>query len=424
MLHKIVSGLKQNNISVYLINEIKKETLELFFVKKKLDMRRLKDVCKYKVTVYHDFEKDGVLMRGSSQVGIYPGMSMNEIDMSLKNAYYAASFVLNPFYELPSGKKEKHKIMPSTLNSGTLAENAAKMTEALFAEDTETDTFLNSAELFLEKTTCHIINSNDIDVSYEKNSVKGEFVVQCITPQDVETSQSFSYDELDTWSLRSKVKEALEMTRARAMAKSAPFAGQYTVLLSGRYVRTIFEYYLDRSSASMIYPKYSNYQIGSQVQGEKVSGDRLTITLKANEPYSNEGISMTNRPLLKDGVLETIHGNSRFSYYLGIKPTGNYNCFYVKGGSKTFSELKTGKYLHVVNFSDFQMDPLTGHFGGEIRLAFLSDGNTVIPVTGGSINGNLLECHQDLVLSKDIQIESDFEGPYAIKLEKVNVAGI
>lgn len=423
MLHKILTALKQNNITTYLINENSKETVELFFIKKRLDMRRQKDVHKYSITVYQDFEKDGTPMRGSSTVSIHLGMTEEEVNETLKKAFFAASFVCNPYYELPSGEKKDMVVMESTLSQNTLADNAKKMAEALFAEDTTEDTFLNSAELFAEKTVCHIVNSQGIDVSYEKYIVKGEFVVQCIAPQDVETYQDFYYENLEAKALQAKVKQTLDMTRSRAQAKTAPAAGDYTVLLSGPYVKDIFEYYLDRSSASMIYPKYSNYQVGSQVQGEEVTGELLTITLTAKEPFSSEGIPMTDRPLLKDGVLKTIHGNSRFSYYLGTEPTGIYDSFRVPCGTEAFSDMKTGKYLHVVNFSDFQMDTFSGHFAGEIRLAFLSDGNTVIPVTGGSINGNLLEAQKNLVFSKDMQIEKGYEGPFAVKLEKVSVAG-
>jgi predicted Zn-dependent protease len=159
----------------------------------------------------------------------------------------------------------------------------------------------------------------------------------------------------------------------------------------------------------MIYQKYSNYQVGNHVQGDEVTGEHLTITLKVSEPYSSEGIPMTDRPLIKDGVLKTIHGNSRFSYYLGTEPTGTYDSFRVTCGTETFS--------------DFQMDTFSGHFAGEIRLAFLSDGNTVIPVTGGSINGNLLEAQKNLIFSKEMQLEKGYEGPYAVKFEKVSVAG-
>ena len=70
--------------------------------------------------------------------------------------------------------------------------------KALYCVDVQEDAFINTAEFFMEKTTTAIYNSEGIDVSYEKNSVNGEFVVQCITPQDVEQYQEFAYDDLDT----------------------------------------------------------------------------------------------------------------------------------------------------------------------------------------------------------------------------------
>lgn len=89
----------------------------------------------------------------------------------------------------------------------------------------------------------------------------------------------------------------------------------------------------------------------------------------------------------------------------------------------TIEEMKRQPYLEVVNFSDFQMDAFTGHFGGEIRLAFLYDGKSRVPVTGGSINGQILEAQRNLVFSKETQVENDFEGPAAVCLEGIRVAG-
>ena len=53
--------------------------------------------------------------------------------------------------------------------------------------------------------------------------------------------------------------------------------------------------------------------------------------------------------------------------------------------------LLNGKYILVKNFSDFQMDPLTGDFGGEFRLAEISDENGKRIVTGGTVTGNILK---------------------------------
>lgn len=69
------------------------------------------------------------------------------------------------------------------------------------------------------------------------------------------------------------------------------------------------------------------------------------------------------------------------------------------------------------------MDPLSGHFGGEIRLAFLYDGEKEIPVTGGSINGSILAVQGNMLFSRERYQNDEYEGPYAVRIEGVEVAG-
>ena len=69
------------------------------------------------------------------------------------------------------------------------------------------------------------------------------------------------------------------------------------------------------------------------------------------------------------------------------------------------------------------MDTFTGHFGGEIRLAYLIENGKVTPVTGGSINGNLIEAQRNMLFSKDRFVSANYEGPYAVKFFDIPVAG-
>ena len=158
-------------------------------------------------------------------------------------------------------------------------------------------------------------------------------------------------------------------------------------------------------------------------QGEKVQGEKLNITLHASNPYSSEGIPMKDLTLLKEGELKAIHGNARFAYYLGVEPTGIYSAVKLDNGTKAFEEMKKEPYLYVVSFSDFSMDSLSGYFGGEIRLAYLSDGEKVTPVTGGSVSGNLLELQKDMAFSTERYKDKDYDGPFAVEFHGVAVAG-
>lgn len=423
MIEKILSALKKSGAELYQITETARETAELYFIRKNLDMQRKNEIKQADVVVYKDFWEGEKHLLGSSTVVVQESQTEEEMAELFRGALYAAGFVKNAYYELYAGAKEEMAPATGDLAGKPLAEIVQLFSEALFAEDTRDDVFLNSAEIFAYRYVTRVMNSRGVDVKYQRSWVWGEFVAQCIGEQDVETYQDFKYEDLNADALRKKVRDILDMTCARAEAKAAPPAGEYRVILKGSYVKELLSYYSSRSNSAMIYPKYSTYAVGCEVQGEEVKKDRINLTLKATAPYSAEGIPMKDRVLVSDGKLQLIHGSNRFAYYLGIEPTGNYGAFAVPAGSVSLDEMKHAPYLEVVNFSDFQMDSYTGHFGGEIRLAFWYDGKKRIPVTGGSINGNILEAQKELAFSKEMQVDMDFEGPLAVCMEKINVAG-
>ena len=236
-------------------------------------------------------------MKGNSSVYVYNGMTEEEIDASLSRAYLAASFVCNPAYDLMECTDNKFLTMESDLFQYTLEECCEKTAEALFAEDNRGDVYINSAEVFAYETNVEIISSTGIASGYTKRSISGEFVAQCKEPQDVETYKDFRYNNLDSESLRSKVRKTLEYTLDRARATEAPKAGKYRVIISDSYVSDIFSYYSGRAQAGYIYAGYSTFEVGQNVQalneeGEvtDIKGDKVSMTRVPTEPLSNEGI--------------------------------------------------------------------------------------------------------------------------------------
>ncbi|MDE7260630.1 MAG: hypothetical protein K2N78_00990 [Oscillospiraceae bacterium] len=423
MITRIQNALDKCGISLWRINETVEETAELFFVRKALDTRRVKDVHKYEVTVFRDVEANGQTMRGFTSVNLIASMDDEKIEEELKGACYAAQFAANPFYELPDPVKAPLVEKKGELAEAPLAQSAGKMAKALFAPDTLEDAFLNSAEILVHRRVCRILSSEGTDVSYTDAYVKGEFVVQCKQPEDVEIHNQFAYDELEEKALSDKVSEALTFVRDRARAQKILKSGKYDLVLSGNAVDDVLSYYTQRASAHAVYAKYSTWQRGEDVQGADVAGERLNLTLRAVDPYSMEGIPMADLPLLEDGKLLAYHGPNRFSRYLGVKPTGFYEKTSCANGTVSFAEMKKKPCLWAVTFSDFQMDVMSGHFGGEIRLAYLIDGDTVTPVTGGSVNGSILEAQKNLVVSNARYVTANYDGPYAVRIPDVSIAG-
>ncbi len=108
-----------------------------------------------------------------------------------------------------------------------------------------------------------------------------------------------------------------------------------------------------------------------------------------------------------------------------MKPTGWFDKLACANGAVPFEELKKGPCLWAVDFSDFQMDALSGHFGGEIRLAYLiGEDGSAVPVTGGSVNGSILEAQKAFAFSQERYLTAKYDGPYAVRLDNVSVAGV
>lgn len=423
MLTRIQNALSECGITLWRIRENREETAELFFVRRALDMRRAKDVCKYEVTVFRDGNGEKPT-RGSTSVTLLASMSDGKLKEELQSAYFAAQFAANPHFELPDPVKAPPIEKTGALANAPLAESAGAMAKALFAPDTREDAFVNSAEIFVSRISRRILSSEGTDVLYTDANVNGEFVVQCKEPEDVEMHHTFSYNELDTEALTEKVAEALTFVCDRASAARVLKSGCYDLILSGNAVASVLSYYVSRSDASMLYARYSGWKCGDEVQGGEVTGEKLNLTLCATVPYDAEGIPMQDLALVRDGKLCAVHGSNRFCRYLGVKPTGSYAKVKCENGSVSFEEMKKKPCLWAVSFSDFQMDDFSGHFGGEIRLAYLIEDGRITPVTGGSVNGSLLEAQKDLVFSTDRYLSSRFDGPYAVRLSDVSVAGI
>lgn len=423
-MEDILEALKTLGIDIYCITETETESEERFYVRRELDQCRGTKTLDRRVMVYAPVEDGDRRKLGESPVQLPPDMDPGEMRAALERARYAASLAGNPWYELPKGKKEAPVPATGGFAGKTLSESRQLMEQALFAVPDSEDAFINSAEIFMRRVRRRVVNSNGVDVEYERYTVDGEYVIQSLSPQDVETHHTFFYTEPETEALRLDVEESMEVTKARARAVSAPETGEYALILSGEQIGEFMSYYLERANTAAVYQKFSDFAVGDNVQGEDIQGDRLNVELAAKTPYSAEGIAMRDRPLMENGVLKTLHGGARFSWYLGRTPIGEYSAVRVPAGRVPAEELRRGKCLHVLSFSDFQMDQFSGHFGGEIRLAILYDGETATPVTGGSVSGSILDAQKRLTFSRELYSGAGYEGPKGLRIEGVRVAGI
>jgi predicted Zn-dependent protease len=422
MLEVILKELKNNNVEEYIIIERQLEAVELYFIKKDLQMNRKKKLKDYTVRVFKSFNENGIEYKGDATVKIHSFMNREEINKIIKDSYYSASFVKNNSYSLPdgfSGEIEKENNMSKL----TLEESAIEVKNSLYKYDNLDKGFINSAEVFIEKNNKRIISSKDANVSFTTYSVSGEFITQWVENQDIEIYNHFSYDDLPGEELSLKVKAALITAAYRDKSTEPLKSGKYNLVLSEDSVIEILKYYIYKSETSFVYNKYSDCKVGDLVQGKEVKGDKLNLILTSAAPIDDSGIRLEDRVLLEDGVLKTLHGNFKFADYLNVPKVGEYNCATLKNGTVSIDEMLQEGDIHILRFSDFQMNFLTGDFGGEIRLGLLKKDGKLIPFTGGSLSASIKELQSDMTLSKEVYKNNLYTVPKAIKFKNVEVSG-
>ena len=136
----------------------------------------------------------------------------------------------------------------------------------------------------------------------------------------------------------------------------------------------------------------------------------------------DDGMKLKELPLYKDGKLLALHGSSRYSQYCNTPASGVIPNVKVHEGTAKYNEMINGECIEVLSFSDFQMDQITGNFGGEIRLALHHKEGKTTPVTGGSVTGSIFDVDKNIILSQETDITGHYQHPKAIKINGVNLS--
>jgi PmbA protein len=430
-MEQLLALLQENkSIDEYVVTDVKTESKELFFIKEELQMNRGKDVQYFHVTVYKNFEDKGTKYKGSSSCKLAPNMTKQEMNEKLELAIVAASNVKNEYYDLVKRNDKELKKIQSSFLDGNIIEDISKLVKDLFDEDNQFDACINSVEFFIDKTSRRLVNSNGLDVSFD--SVRGE--IELVTEaqgieESIELFEILNFSDYDQDSIKAAIKEELYYASLRAKAVPMPHVENIPVIIKGTSAEGLFGYYEVKASASALYQKLHSHKVGDDLQGES-DGDRLTITYKPfikNSTRSRyvdaDGIFLKDTVVIRDGILQQFVASKRFADYLQIEPTGSFGNIEVGGGKFTAEELKSGPYLELLKFSAFQADSMTGDFGGEFRLGIYFDGTKKIPVTLGSVSGNLKDASKEMYLSKELDKKDNVVYPSLIKFMKMNIAG-
>lgn len=431
-MKRLINLLKNNNkVDEWKINTHQDHSTELFFIKEELQMNRAKDVEKITVTVYKNLEIDGNKFKGSSSVVINPSDTDEEVGNKIDKGILSASFVKNEFYTLPEPVNEKAPKIASKFSDGDVVDTISEIVKELYAEDNQFGAFINSAEFFITTSVKRIINSNGIDVTYNNYSGLMEIITEIKGKNEAtELFEIFEFSDFDRDFIKDSIIEQLKYTALRGEAIKTPKLDGIPVIINGKAVNEFWDFYIVRASATSKYQKLFDCNVGDDLFGEDVIGDKVTLTgspyihnSTSNTYYDVDGLLQKETVIIEDGIIKNIYSSHRYSDYLKIKPTGGLRNIIINGGKHTEVELRKTPYLEVISFSAFQMDVMSGFFGGEFRLALYHDGDKVIPVTQGAVTANLKDAQKTMYFSKETVNCKNVVTPKVIKFDKMTIVG-
>ena len=427
MLAKILNQIQALGCEIWEIKETTTLGWEFYLIRHELDQHRVTDVKEYNVTLYRPIEdEDGTRFLGSASGKIAPTASDADMQKALADIYFQASLVRNPFYTLNDQPVVSPENKPIDVEA--IARDFFEAMHALPETATED---VNSYEIFVKDITKHYLNSNGVEYTVRYPSSMIEVVVNARTEgHEIELYRNCRSGTCDGAKLAADVTKALHYGKDRLGTEPTPKLGRFDVLFSTDDATRIYEYFVDKTSADLIVRQLSDWTVGKAIC-ENHGGDTITVEAvsslgnsSADYPIDDEGAAIYDRFLIRDGVVENNWGSRQFSQYLGLEKSSQVRNAVFSGGARTEEEVRSGDYLEIVEFSDFQVDPMAGDIAGEIRLGYLHQGGKVSIVSGGSVTGSMAEVLGTMEFSKETEQYDNLVIPKVTKLKGLKITGI
>ena len=416
---EILSCLKANkNIDGYELSIVEKDSRELFYVLKHLEINRAVKVKTIAIDVYAISEKG----TGSSLVTVTAADDEKSLTKKINAAAKKAKQARNKYYPLPSKTKNVNDTFDLKQNLNDIASNVAK---AVFKADIYKNGWINSTEIFVSKYNREFINSNGIN--HKTSSFKIE--IECIPTwsngkEEFELYKFYETSGINYSKITSEVSEILNLARDRSEALKigdVKITKDIKVLVKNDMRDTLIENLMGEASYKSVYTKVNHYK-----KNDVICNKPFDLTMKSDikgctgsKSFDNHGVTLGSKKIISKGIMKNNYGDARFGYYLGEKNiTGLLPVCEI---SAKGVEYKKDKHLIIETFSAPQLDESTGYWGGEVRLARYFDGKKYIPLTSFSISGNIYLDMKEMEFSKEKDISSIYKGPKYFIFKNINI---
>lgn len=404
---EIIEILNSNEkIADYEIIINHKQSSELFYVLKKLELNRATATENVSINIYVDVKE----LRGKSTILLTSADDKKSLNKKIKAAIVKAKKALNAYYPIASNQKEVCKKLNKDYDLNKIAN---KVGACIIKADHFENGYINSSEVFVSKTSTLFINSKNVRQYSERLNVEFEIIPTWVNNgEEFELYKYYESNKFSEKEVMETVVNSLMLAKDRSEAvKPCKLDKNIPILIQGEMNDLIVDTIKSNASYMSKYMHTNHYEV------DDVVGSDFDLTLKANidgcfksSYFDGNGVALTNKKLIEKGTLVNNYGDVRFGHYLNVKKvSGLYNVSLINN-YETYDYLNK-PHIIIEHFSSPQMEEASGYFGGEVRLARYFDGEKYLPLTSFTVSGNLYKSLKNIKFSKEETTTRSYKGP-------------
>jgi predicted Zn-dependent protease len=314
---------------------------------------------------------------------------------------------------------------------GTQEAYLEKMAQQLLALiGKERGVISNHIELHLTLHKHTILNSAGVSVSEKSSDLFVEAILMAKQGKaENEFHQALNYAFLEDFNAKEFISGTA--TQARDVLNATKFTKiqEQGIILSGVALRDFWAPDLTLNSIAMHSSAMAKYRkLSRQNPKERVTATPVTIISNplldgnpASRKCDDEGVASKRTVLVEKGKWKSLHGNQRYTQYLGVPATGHLGAIEVVGATEP-GLIEDGT-LEIVGFSSFVPNALSGDFSAEIRLGYLYKNGKRIPIRGAMFTGNLFAMLDTMRMDGELHL-ARYKGPAVVRFDAgCHVAG-
>jgi PmbA protein len=289
----------------------------------------------------------------------------------------------------------------------------------------------SSAEIFIEDKEVFLMNSNGLEREAAFSEILVDFILlaesgQCLDGESQGTRRARFYKDLR---LADMVRQYAQFAR-EAQDASLPQSGSYPVIFSDEALDTLFSFFVHQASGPACFQNWSQMIINKPIIDD-LRGEALNLTSNpsltggtASRAFDNNGLPLRRVEFIQNNFFRRRLNNKRYADYLKEEATGELANLEVGRGLHSLeSFLAEGPCFHLLRFSTFEPNPITGAFSGEIRSGYFHQHGKKTAIKGGSVSGSMQKAFQRAYFSNRIVQRESYLGPEAVRVEHLDVTG-